>query len=359
MGPSEPADDPGGCGVGDRAEDDGLCPAGEVCSDVTPLGLLFSGPGLTDETDTYPATTAVGGTQPLELAEPVPGGDPIPLDANFGVQFSTAGVLTYEDQTRSSVTVRGVAPGVTFLRLTEPATNALLDRYLLVVETLDVIEPIATQPERIVADRPRAFLAGASPIGLALRAANGVRLVDTSLVASEAGVPVATLAWDELDLGDVPPGTKTIDVVAAGEAFAVDITWVDSAAVTVLEMDPPEAILAEPDQPLYAGDLLEVCARALASDAQVLGLTWEFEAIGATASPAGPLVGPNLGDHNCAWITTAAEPGVVTITARTLGLSVETSVELLPAPEGRSRRPALPPAPAPRGLGARAAAIWQ
>ncbi|MEZ4365079.1 MAG: hypothetical protein R2939_02185 [Kofleriaceae bacterium] len=347
---SEAPDDPGGCGVGDRAADDGVCPPGEVCSDDTPRGLFFAGLPFTDGSSTIPAATAVGGTQPITLSEQLPDGTSAPFELPFGVDVGLGDVLAYVSQGWAEVTVAGVAPGQAWLRITQPGGSLLYDRYQLAVGELASIAATPTQPER-PRPGPRAFLVDAGPIGLALSATDGERLVDAGLTAQLDGAPLSKPAWDEVDLDGLSVGTYDLDVVAGGVSYPVAVRLVD--AVDALAVDPPRNCY-EPEAPLDTASLVEVCFHALTDDAEVAGLSWAFTASNATLSvPVSLTPGEPGAGVNCAYLVPVAA-GPVAVTASAAGLTLETSFEAAAA--SARVRPPLPPPTRP-GAGARAASV--
>lgn len=117
-----------GCGVpgesGDRLRS-GACPPGETCV-ASVSGLTFRAFGLDEH---IIGRTAVGGRQTLAVAAVDLEGRPA-YAPEFGASSSDETFLRVESLS-SGITVRGVAEGEAFVRVTQNGTGALLDRLLV------------------------------------------------------------------------------------------------------------------------------------------------------------------------------------------------------------------------------------
>jgi hypothetical protein len=206
-----------GCGgLGDRAMTG--CPEGEVCSDATPDGLRFFGASIEGTVSNTAQPMAVGGTQTLRFEDARSETRALPPHTTVS---SAPEVIEVVTSSNGSAVLRAVAQGEARVRVTEPS-GPLLDRITVRAHPLDRVSlahPLFANPTRELAYTP-----GMHSIGVALRAVDGTRLVDQSLVVTDASVEVTTVAgrWDGFDL-QLPAEGATITVRTAGRTFDVAI----------------------------------------------------------------------------------------------------------------------------------------
>jgi hypothetical protein len=206
-----------GCGgLGDRAMTG--CPEGEVCSDATPDGLRFFGASIEGTVSNTAQPMAVGGTQSLRFEDARSETRALPPHTTVS---SAPDVIEVVTSSNGSAVLRAVAQGEARVRVTEPS-GPLLDRITVRAHPLDRVSlahPLFANPTRELA-----YVPGMRSIGVALRAADGTRLVDESLVLTDASVEVTTVAgrWDGFEL-QVPAEGATLTVTTAGRTFDVAV----------------------------------------------------------------------------------------------------------------------------------------
>jgi hypothetical protein len=131
---------------GDRAANDGACPSGEVCSPLTPDGLVFVGEALYNDSGVRLGPIAKGGR--FDLGVHLADGTALPA---VEFQIENPEIVTRTDGTgefndgNSSIEVddylslRGVGPGTTYIRVIDPNTGELFDRLAISVTEIGEI----------------------------------------------------------------------------------------------------------------------------------------------------------------------------------------------------------------------------
>jgi len=320
---------PAACATeGLRASTDS-CPPGEVCSDVTPDGLVFSGSLFTGEfgyIDRSVKVTAAGGAQTIQVRlnesdEPPP--------APFAAEMAGAGwAVAWSDD--SEVLVSATSAGVGFLRIADPDSNELYDKVELESRAVERIELRPASREIVFGDHPWVLLAGGSrQVYFDLRAAGDVRLVDENL-AIPGGEPIS---WDAVALDAGEPGPVVVEAITgAGQRFEL-------ATELVAEVDEIE-VNSAPDAPVPAGTTTLFCFRARSGDATAYGGAWSFRTEGSISISIDP--SPIVLSDNCPFVQ-AGSPGTGTLVAEVGGRSIEVTVEVVE--EAAARTAAAPAAP--------------
>jgi hypothetical protein len=196
---------------GDRAAT-GECPAGETCSEATPVGLTFIGRAFFDQGETPRLGPIVeGGTLAVGLVGLVPEGasDAVAHEA----RVDDASILSVERGTGTfgptdeegvpffpvddHVVVTGARVGTASVRVVDPATGELYDRTPLMVVGVDDVRIVsATDPER---DH---LLAGCDEmVGVQLLSGQSgieIRAIDDSMTVHADGTEVLPepMFWD-------------------------------------------------------------------------------------------------------------------------------------------------------------------
>jgi hypothetical protein len=307
------------CVAGDRAANNGVCPAGEVCSTKTPKGLSFIGANLSDATLTAlggPLPTLIGGTQEvrLELADSSP---VAPLTLPFVADPGTGGAFTIASSATSSVTIRGAAAASSYLRILDPADRALYDRKLLAGATLDHVSLVSIH-EELPSGQALAVTPSGGDVAIALWGGYPVNLVgrvaDTSMRLTLP--PGATqVAWDAVHLTNPALGHQVI-TVAAGDHAAVEVAF-DVVAPGAVD----RIVVQQPLGPVKVHDGAYACFSALAGDRAVIGLPWTITVDGTVATGSPP---------NCAIIPTD-HVGTVTVVASAAGKQLTLAVQVVAA----------------------------
>jgi len=140
---------------GDRAMT-GECPAGEVCSDRTPLGLTFVGHAFYDEPTLRLGPIVAGGSFDLGLRSR----DTESTVPDFAFEMEDASVLlarrgegtfgpTEEGeplyQTDAHLTLMALEAGTSYVRIVDAATGELFDRIALDVVQVDEVRVVLAQ----------------------------------------------------------------------------------------------------------------------------------------------------------------------------------------------------------------------
>jgi hypothetical protein len=277
------------CVGGERASDDGQCPAGEVCSPETPDGLQFIGSSLVGSFVVGgPLATAIGGTQEVELDLEPAIGVYTPFGLSYTVDDQGGAGVRFDQQNGNIVTITGAGSFSNYLRILDPSTNELFDRKQLTGAQIDSISLVPDTLDEIPQGMPIAFAAGDVTVGIALSGQvqtdagpQEQRLVDTSLVATLDGS--TRRAWDTMELPAAAAGTYSLAVTAGNmpQPSQLSIAVVDGAD-SIVALDPTPTIAP--------GD--DVCFAALSDQRFIAGLAWTFEINGvATAGTANCVTG--------------------------------------------------------------------
>lgn len=267
--------------AGERA-DTGKCPAGEVCSNATPRGLHFIGVTMADEllSGNGPAATAIGGTQ--EVALEYDRGDGVRVAMNLAYDADDDGGLGVGvvGHSGSVVTVKGARSRSNYLRIIDPATGELYDRYTVTGAALKQMRIVGTEFESLPSNRPDiVFATGDQEIGVALvgdvqenSGTTAERIVDTSMVLDLPG-SIRT-SWDSVRIANAVVGIYPLRVTAGDKpAAALPIEVVATA-------DAISVIGAQPTVP--ANSHGTVCFQATHNSRYIYGLTWTFHTNGMT-----------------------------------------------------------------------------
>lgn len=291
------------CTGGERANS-GQCPAGEVCSPKTPNGLHFIGNQLADDLNLVgPSPTAIGGTQDIALQYDRGDGILIALDLPFTADDMGGAGVKIVSTSGSVVSVSGQGSFTNYLRILDAADGTLFDRKQLTGASLDTIELLPMNLERIPAHAQLAFATGDFDIAIGLygqvQESGGPtpeRIVDSTM---SLDLPGATkTAWDTLHNAGATVGTRTLTVTAGDKPAAQLDVVVVSAADQVAPLDAPQSLM-----PNIASD---VCFTATAAGRTVVGLPWTFTVDGVSEAHA--TFAPN-----CISVTTAKTSGTVSV----------------------------------------------
>ena len=273
-----------GCVGGDRASDDGQCPAGEVCSPETPDGLQFIGSSLVGSFVVGgPLATAIGGTQEVELDLEPALGVYTPFDLTFTVDDQGGAGVRFDHQNGNIVTVRGAGSFSNYLRILDPSTNELFDR-----KELTGAQSTRSRSSPTTLERSRR--ACRSRLRPATSSSASRCLARSRVRSGRRNHGSSTRRWSPRSMAR--PGTRgtrwscrtraagtfTLSVTAGNlQAMQLPLDVVDGADL-IVELDPT------PDDRAR----LTTCALPrLTRAAYVAGLAWTFEVDGvATAGTA-------------------------------------------------------------------------
>jgi hypothetical protein len=262
------------------------CPDHEVCSDLTPAGLVFFGSHLESSWTLGPATvhaTAVGGTQTLLLFDPYRN-----LTLSHPVDASMLGAaLEVEDVDANRVQVRGLVAGSALLRITPRGSDELLDRTTLHTAAVEGVALSSPGERRSTGARRDVWLAGAAVAAhVALSDGEGHPVVDDRMAIAWAdGGP----AFEQCSFRDPACTTWFIARVPARDTSAdLAIRAGDRTFVVPLERAPAvDAVVATVDTSGAEAAGAVVCFEAHAGDdRRVVGLDWRFELDGTVQAAA-------------------------------------------------------------------------
>lgn len=329
---------------GERRET-GQCPAGETCSDTTPVGLEFIGNALiSDWLASGPRATAVGGTQVIALVYDRGDGVDVALDIPYTADDDGGLGVEVESQSGSQVTVRGAGSRSNYLRILD-TDGLLMDRYELTGAALTRMDLVAGDYETMPEGTPIAFATGERTLGVALygdvQHASGPvteRIVDTSMQLALAGAE--RTRWDTLTI-QATVGTYALDVTAGDKpANTLDVVVVDHADALAMLPDQPTTIMPNESQ--------SVCFEAKTAGRHVVGLDWTFTVDGEVKVQDGDWV-----NRNCITVSTTKTTGSIAVEAEAGGQSAAMSLTVGAAP----RELRGPDAPAPTRMQALPVAI--
>jgi hypothetical protein len=323
------------CYGGER-RNTGECPAGEVCSDLTPGGLDFVGNSLVGELLlSGPRPTAIGGTQAVALEYDRGDGVDVALDLPFTADDDGGNGITVDAISGSQVIVRGTGSRSNYLRILDE-DGLLMDRKELTGAALDRIELVPEDFESVPADREIAFAPGPRTIGIALygdvQTSSGPqseRLIDTSMELALAGAERDR--WDTLKV-DAAVGTYPLDITAGDKPTAtLDFVVVDHAD-SVAAIEPVPSTIA-------TNGSASVCFEAVAGDRYVAGLTWTYVIDGTETQTKGD----GSLTRNCVSVTTQKTSGTVSVEAsaggQTTAMALTVGAGARMAPGSASPRP--------------------
>lgn len=304
--------------AGERA-DSGECPAGEVCSPATPYGLHFIGNAMADEVfQSGPSATAIGGTQDIQLEYEKANGLRYALDLPWAADDDGALGVRVLEQSGSTVTVGGQRSRKNYLRIVNPNTLELYDRYEVAGAAISDVQLVGTEAEVVPYGMDLVWAPGDQRIGVALygEVQEGSdpeiqRIVDSSMALSLAGSE--RTSWDELRLRNATVGVHPL-TVEAGEIAprTFDLEVVAGADEIVAQGTGAPSLLPNSSQSL--------CFTARSGARYIYGLTWQFTVDGQATTH-----GKQDLRRNCVTVDTAG-PGTVAVSAtaggRTLALTI-------------------------------------
>ena len=308
--------------AGERA-DTGQCPAGEVCSPNTPNGLHFIGNTLSDELigGNGPAATAIGGTQDVALE--YDRGDGVRIALNLPYEADDDGGLgvTVVHTSGSVVTVKGARSRSNYLRILDPATGELYDRYSVTGAALTSMRLVGTGFEVTPTSRPDlVFATGEQEIGVALvgdvQESGGTtaeRIVDTSMVLDLAGAQ--RTSWDAIKLANAAVGTYPLMVTAGDKPAA-------SMPIEIVATADSVAMIGTTTPTVAPQSSTSVCFQALSNGRYIYGLTWNFN-VGGIAETHGH----NVLARNCVTVDAGSHTsGSIPVTAAAGGKQAQVNV---------------------------------
>ncbi|CAN5922151.1 hypothetical protein BH11MYX3_BH11MYX3_09730 [soil metagenome] len=307
--------------AGERAET-GECPAGEVCSPNTPRGLHFIGNTMADELfgGDGPGATAIGGTQEVAIEMERADGVRVALAIPYQADDDGGLGVTVVSKTGSVVTVKGARSRSNYLRIIDPTTGELYDRYTLTGAALTSMRLVGTSFERTPTDRTDlVFATGEQEVGVALvgevqeTSGNKLeRLVDTSMVLDLPGS--TRTSWDSIKLANATPGTYPLQVTAGDKpAAAMPITVVAGAdAIATLDAQPT----------IPAGGSSTVCFQATSNSRYIYGLVWTFTANGTTTTKGSSTLARNCISVSSEGMTSGSIPLTASAGGKTLAVNV-------------------------------------
>ncbi|HEX5058974.1 MAG TPA: hypothetical protein VFV99_06420 [Kofleriaceae bacterium] len=309
-----------GCYGGERRES-GKCPAGELCSDLTPGGLDFVGNGLIGELLlSGPRPTAIGGTQAVALEYDRGDGVDVALDLPFSADDDGAAGVKVDATSGSQVIVRGMGSRSNYLRILD-SDGLLMDRKELTGAALDTMELVPGWFESVPADKLIAFAPGKRELGVALYGdvqgtggPRSERLIDTSMELTLAGS--TRKAWDTLEVEAVV-GTTSLAVTAGDKPTAnLDIVVADHADTVSLIQPAPTTVMPNSSA--------SVCFQANTGGRYLAGLNWTYVVDGGE-----PVVkGDGIFTRNCISVSTQKTSGIIIVQASAGGQSAQTQLTI-------------------------------
>ena len=320
------------------------CPEGEVCSDLTPSGLLFVGDGIFRGGSEDLSPTAVGGVQRFVLADI--GALP------FAVETTGAIVAEVDPTSARSVLVTAVESGGGYLRVVDP-DGLLYDRIWL--ETANVSHATFEAfhvGDLLFVDGPGAFWnGGRATARLTAWAGERVVIDRTMTVSSGVAAEVEPLLgddgtprnWDAFVVTGLMNGDVSVAAVIGGVTRDVPIRVVSDTdeIVPALEIFAPPATIH--------GNAT-FCFAAIDGGRVVVGAPWSFDVDGALVSATG-----STEVEECVFVEPlGAGRATIEVTGGTATRVFESMVEPsspAPAPMPRALEPVPPRAAGERALG--------
>ena len=258
-------------GAAPNADGGTNCPETESCSDATPLGLSFSTRDFGGLFGGPPIATARGGTQQIEVTDRRTGSA---LSTLFAARASS-GAFSIASVTPPSVTIRGEAAGSALLRITDVASDQLLDRVALSVAEITAVDA-GVSSELGLSGEIALLLGGTAYITVSL-SNGGTPLVDRGATATSDSpdiVRVTSASWQSASILALAPGTAGVTVTAGGSPHRA------VASIRVVEVidgiEPASASdgFTAVDQPVPQTDGATICFLARSGGANVAGAHW-------------------------------------------------------------------------------------
>jgi hypothetical protein len=227
---------------------------------------LFSGANpLNDFPAAWDVTThhhiLAGAIDVIDLENPE---DSSPFRHAF-IATTDGAVLGIESIDGATIRLRE-STGQARLKIVDPATNLLFDRYAYAASELATVHVVPdrgtgfAEPNAAMLAAGIAFWPSTNTVGIALHDAAGYRLIDAELLLSTAGA--TQTAWDTLTLATMTLGAHAIDATtSAGDTFTSHfnvVNHVDSLAVV-------------------SADTQLICFAAYANGEYVANAPWAFE----------------------------------------------------------------------------------
>lgn len=301
------------------------CIPGEVCSDATPGGLYFKSAGFFDSFfQSGPETVAVGGVETILVYRDTQGGKPfdLPFDA------ATTGVMSVQSTSGASVAVTAGKDGTGYLRLVEPGTELLYDRFQLTAAAVTQMRlgPMEAFPffDPAIPQISWALLASSTtPLVVSLLGGEA-RLIDESIdltVSGNATVDDQYPTWDRYFVTVGASGSVTLTgKLGSGKLASVTMPIVEKADDIV---PLPSSEIDSPDAPLTTKKSGHYCFRAMSSGKGVAGTTYVV-----TGSD-------ELGVGDGLWpgcvVVHGSKPGTATLTVEAAGAKKTFSIKVVTA----------------------------
>lgn len=252
------------------------CPDGETCSPATEDGLHFVGPiigeGILDFGEVK--TLARGGTETVRL-EVGEGDARAPFARAYDAEL--AGPAHVESRTGNVLVLRGDGGAPDFLRIVDPADDdALYDRIRIdsaPLATIGLTRSFGDFRAGTPSDADMLFAPGGTAI-VALTSADDRALVDESMRL--AGDGVAQVAWDQVQIGNLAPGTHALTATTAGRTQQLSFQ-------VVAGPDHLARVFGRDGVPL--GDSVGLCYAAQLANRNV-HVAWTFQATNAELTPS-------------------------------------------------------------------------
>lgn len=285
------------CGSpGERAGHDGdgdNCPAGEVCSDKTPEGLIFY-------SDLFSGVRrmALGGRMELWMQ------DAHSLDElRFAYRATTEGLVEVARQDGNQVSLRAVAEGTDLLRIVDRDDGKLFDRIELSAAPIASVELTSKSPRGFFPSRPPALWANAGevPFDVALLARDRGALYDRDLaVRSNGAVINPEILGATFGVSAASAGTLVLQIHAGAGVHPVSIP-----VVTSLDL------LERPIVSARVGAATTICFNAVSASRNVERPPWTYASSGVAGE----------GDSFGCFRTTPSVVGPASVTASAGGLT--------------------------------------
>lgn len=298
------------------------CPSDEMCSDLTPDGLEFSGRHVGEQGQTSLAL-AVGGTERVHVQ--VQGGNAPPA---FDAVVRDAAFATAMPAGSDEVLLTGVAEGQTMLRIVEEGSDLLFDRVGLRVAPIDGVRLVPSDSALVhptyVADHEWAFLTGAEVSAeVRLEDAAGQRLIDESLIVG-SGTPLvvddSAYDWVTAPAQDTAQ-TLDLEITAGGTRHTTPFVVVSEADLDGIDVVAIEGL------DTHVGDAIFVCAYATAGELSVAGGEVAFSVEGSALALTAP------DPENVGWCTRlmGQSAGTATVVATLGDVTGRLTLDVLPS----------------------------